>query len=169
MTSMMKNILSYSLLGIGLLVYCCCLYVEYMFVESTIVMMLTILGWTLLNYGLDNFDRQKFSYIISISGFILATSVFLFYGVTEVPIPRGAMIINLTGVATSLFIICLSILPIIYATTCDNDISFHSEFQSNESQEPQLEVKEEESFQVDDGWEIATDDDINSGNFEVAA
>ena len=166
---MMKNILSYSTLGFGLIIYSCYLYVEYMFVESAIIMMVTLLGWTLLNYSLDNFNRQIFSYVISISGFILAISVFLFYGITEVPIPRGAMIINLAGIATSLFIICLSVLPIIYATTCCDDTASHSEFKSQKQQEPQLQVKEEEDFQVDDGWEIATDNDISSGNFEVAA
>ena len=164
---MIKNILSYSLLGIGLIVYSCYLYVEYMFIESTIVMVLTVLGWTLLNYSIDNFDREKFSYVISIAGFIFATSVFLFYGITEVPIPRGAMILNLAGIATSLLIIFLSILPIIYATTCCDDVASHVEVQSN-MQPPPLQT-EEENFDVDDGWEIATDDDISSGNFEVAA
>ena len=70
--------------------------------------MVTILGWTLLKYSLDNFDRQVFSYVVSITGFIFASSVFLFYGITEVPIPRGAMVLNLTGIASALLISLVS-------------------------------------------------------------
>ena len=132
--------------------------------------MVTVLGWTLLNYSLDNFDRRVFSYVVSITGFIFASSVFLFYGITEVPIPRGAMVLNLTGIASALLIIFLSILPIIYATTCCDDIQFSPAPESTSNvQLPQLKIKEEENFDIDDGWEIATDDDITSGNFEVAA
>ena len=116
--------------------------------------------------------------ILGVSGLIFAISVFLFYGVTEVPIPEGAMVFNLAGIATTLFIILLSVLPIVFTVNCCNDASDCYDDTPNTLISPQLktepkpphpDVDDELDFEIDEGWEIATDEDISSDKFEIAA
>ena len=177
MPTVIRNIVSYSVLGIGLLIYSCYLYGEHMFVESSIVMMLTLFIWMVATCCLENFNQVIFSRVLGVSGLIFAISVFLFYGVTEVPMPEGAMIFNLAGIATTLFIILLSVLPIVFTVNCCNDASDCCDDTSNTLISPQLKtesqpspnVDDELDFEIDEGWEIATDEDISSDKFEIAA
>ena len=162
MSLMFKNCISYGVLTLGLLIYCCCIN-AYQFVESSIVMLLTILIWVTLTTFLELFDKLLFSKVLSITGLIFAISFFFFFGVEEVPIPQGAMLFNAPGIAITLFIIFMSALPILYIIHEDN-IPKTANTQS--SYRPPPETVEEN---IDDDWEIATDEDIESGNFEVAA
>ena len=162
MSLMFKNCISYGVLALGLLIYCCCIN-AYQFVESSIVMLLTILIWVTLTTFLELFDKLLFSKVLSITGLIFAISFFFFFGVEEVPIPQGAMLFNAPGIAITLFIIFMSALPILYIIHEDN-IPKTANTQSSYLPPPE---KVEES--IDDDWEIATDEDIESGNFEVAA
>ena len=162
MSLMLKNCISYGALTLGLLIYCCCIN-AYQFVESSIVMLLTILIWVTLTTFLELFDKLLFSKVLSITGLIFAISFFFFFGVEEVPIPQGAMLFNAPGIAITLFIIFMSALPILYIIHEDN-IPKTANTQS--SYLPPPETVEEN---IDDDWEIATDEDIESGNFEVAA
>ena len=160
---MLKNCISYGVLAIGLLIYCCCIN-AYQFVESTIVMLLTILTWVIMTTFLELFDKLLFSKVLSIVGLIFAISFFFFFGVEEVPIPKGAMLFNAPGIAITLFIIFMSALPILYIIHEDN-IPKIANTQSSYLHPAETVVNED----IDDDWEIATDEDIESGNFEEAA
>ena len=168
MTLLLKNCISYGVLTIGLLVYCCCIN-AYQFVESSIVMLLTILIWASLTTCLEHFDKLLFSKVLSVTGLIFAISFFFFFGVEEVPIPKGAMLFNVSGIAITLFIIFISALPILYIIHVDKIPTLantQSSYLPSAVSSTTNETLEEE---IDDDWEIATDKDIESGNFEVAA
>jgi len=167
MTLMMKNCISYGVLGIGLLMYFVFIN-AYQFVESTIVMLLAVMLWSVLTTYLDTFNTQIFSKVLSISGLIFAISFFFFFGVEEVPMPKGAMLFNASGIAMTLFIIFMSILPALYVIHGDKrKQTTHQDTPTTQSTQDFILPNEVE--EIDDNWEIATDEDIESGNFEVAA
>ena len=163
----MKNYMSYGVLGIGLLIYF--IFINaYQFVESTIVMLLVVLLWSALTTYLETFDTLIFSKVLSISGFIFAISFFFFFGVEEVPVPKGAMLFNTPGIAMTIFIIFMSVLPILYVIHGDQttDMVNHQ----TPVDQPSYNLSDNnQAKEIDDNWEIATEEDIESGNFEVAA
>ena len=167
MTLMMKNYISCGVLGIGLLIYF--IFINaYQFIESTIVMLLAIMLWSVLTTYLETFNTQTFSKVLSISGFIFAISFFFFFGVEEVPMPKGAMLFNASGIAMTLFIVFISILPALYVIHGDKTTnSANNEMPIVQS--PYDLSTHNDIEEIDDNWEIATDEDIESGNFEVAA
>ena len=164
----MKNCFSYGVLGVGLLIYL--IFINaYQFVESTIVMLLAIMLWTVLTTYLDTFEKETFSRVISISGFIFAISFFFFFGVEEVPVPKGAMLFNASGIAITLFIVFMSIIPILYIIHGDKAPQLTTSHQLTTDQQTYDLPNPEQVEQIDDNWEIATDEDIESGEFEAAA
>ena len=167
MTLMMKNYISCGVLGIGLLIYF--IFINaYQFIESTIVMLLAIMLWSVLTTYLETFNTETFSKVLSISGFIFAISFFLFFGVEEVPIPRGAMLFNASGIAMTLFIIFMSILPVLYIV--HGDKTTQTDNHKTSAAQPLYDLSPNNEVEaIDDNWEIATDEDVESGNFEVAA
>jgi hypothetical protein len=166
MTLMMKNCISYGVLGLGLLIYFVFIN-SYQFVESTIVMLLVILAWSALTTYLEIFNTLTFSKILSLSGFIFAVSFFFFFGVEEIPMPKGAILFNVAGIAGTLFIIFMSILPILYIIHGNNTLNTPN-YQTSIPEPQHNFINENVVEEIDDNWEIATDEDIESGNFEVA-
>ena len=69
MTSLMKNCISYGVLGLGLLMYFVFIG-SYQFIESTIVILITLLSWSAITTYLDTFDTITFSKILSSSSII---------------------------------------------------------------------------------------------------
>ena len=171
MNSLMKNCISYGVLGLGLLMYFIFIG-SYQFIESTIVILITLLSWSAITTYLDTFDTITFSKILSSMGLIFAISFFFFFGVEEVPVPKGAMLFNASGIAITLFIIFASILPLLYVIHGDNSIEPVNLPSSQVAPQPQATSAIESSSSlddIDDDWEIATEEDLESGNFEVAA
>ena len=69
-----KNYISYLVLLIGLICYCC--YINAMqFIPATIVMSTALLLWVAFNCYFDTFDRLLFSKILFISGIIISISI----------------------------------------------------------------------------------------------
>lgn len=167
MTLMMKNYISCGVLGIGLLIYV--IFINaYQFIESTIVMLLVVMLWSVLTTYLETFNTQTFSKVLSISGFIFAISFFFFFGVEEVPMPKGAMLFNASGIAMTLFIIFMSILPALYVI--HGDKTTNTTNNETPAAQPTHDLSSYNDIEeIDDNWEIATDEDVESGNFEVAA
>tara|TARA_A100001011_G_C14264535_1_gene824050 strand:+ start:951 stop:1466 length:516 start_codon:yes stop_codon:yes gene_type:complete len=171
MTSLMKNFISYGVLALGLLIYFVFIG-SYQFIESTIVILITLLSWSIITIYLDTFDTITFSKILSSVGFIFAISFFFFFGVEEVPIPEGAMLFSASGIAVTLFIVFASTLPLLYSMHGYNSIDPVNLPSSQVAVQPQTPNVIENSSSIDDiddDWEIATEEDLESGNFEVAA
>ena len=171
MTLLMKNCISYGVLGLGLLMYFVFIG-SYQFIESTIVILITLLSWSAITTYLDTFDTIIFSKILSSMGFIFAISFFFFFGVEEVPIPKGAMLFSASGIAVTLFIVFASILPLLYVIHGNRSIDPANLPTAQVVVQPQPTNVIENSSSTDDindDWEIATEEDLESGNFEVAA
>ena len=118
--------------------------------------------WVLYGFLLDAFDIRIFAGIISTSGFLVGLSVFFMYGIEEVPFPIGAIVFHSVGLAGALGIWLFSLFPIvilyqIYSERAKEKLETRFKFSEND---PKPEISSED-------WEIASDHDSQSGEFEV--
>ncbi len=121
-----------------------------------------LIFWVLYGLILDAFDVQIFAWIISASGFLVALSIFFMFGIEEVPYPIGAIVFHSGGFAGALGIGLFSLFPILIihqldATSVKEKSIIKSELFENK---PKQEIFSEE-------WEIANEDDLQSGEFET--
>ena len=117
--------------------------------------------WVIYGLLLDVFDVRIFAWVISLSGFLLALSVFFVFGVEEMPHPIGAIVFHTGGIAGSLGIGFFSLFPllILYQLNSQN-ISTKPGVLMNEDGFPAI-----PNLKRDD-WEMATEEERQSGEFE---
>jgi len=118
--------------------------------------------WVIYGLLLDVFDVRIFSWVISLSGFLLAISVFFVFGVEEIPHPIGAIVFHTGGIAGSLGIGFFSLFPLLI---------IHQLNSQNISTKPRV-LMNEDGFPAipnleSDDWELATEEERQSGEFEV--
>ncbi len=122
----------------------------------------TLILWVLYSLLLDAFDIRIFSWIISASGFLVAVSVFFMFGIEEVPYPVGAIVFHSGGLAGALGIGFFALFPILvlHHTGAKKlpQITREEPVMFREEMEPEKESNE---------WEMASDDDLQSGEFEI--
>ena len=158
----LKNILSIFILIIGFFAFAI-LSTNNNFNLALIYLTSTLILWVSYVLLMDLFDMRIFAIIISTAGFFVALSVFFMFGIEEVPFPAGAIIFHPEGIASALSISFFSLLPII--------LLYHGGFQiplknkipkvSSSKETPKITIN-------DDDWEIATEDDLQSGEFEFS-
>ena len=122
----------------------------------------TLIFWLLYGLLLDVFDVQIFAWIILVSGFLVSFSVFFMFGIEEVPYPVGAIVFHSGGFAAALGIGLFSLFPILVlhqlgATKTMEKVDGGHEFPKEETDS---EILSEE-------WEMASDDDFQSGRFDI--
>ena len=118
----------------------------------------TLILWTSFGLLLDVFDIRFFAAIISISGFMVAIAVFFLFGIQEVPYPIGAIIFHLEGIAGALGISFFSFFPIL--------VLYYADFNKNAV----IKLPQGDQSEIvidDDEWEMANEDDLQSGKFEL--
>ena len=122
----------------------------------------TLIFWVIYGLLLDAFDVKIFAFVISSAGFLLALSVFFLYGVNEVPYPVGAYVFNTGGIAGSLGIGLFSLFPllILHQTNTVNPVQKTAGNAEPNDTPPESELES-------DDWEFATEDELQSGEFEV--
>ena len=118
--------------------------------------------WVIYGLLLDIFDVRIFAWVISLSGFLLALSVFFVFGVEEMPHPIGAIVFHTGGIAGSLGIGFFSLFPLLI---------LHQLNSQNISTKPGVLINEDgfpaiPNLESDD-WELATEEERLSGEFEV--
>jgi len=122
----------------------------------------TLIFWVVYGLLLGTFDVRIFSWVISTAGFLLAISIFFLYGVEEVPHPIGAIVFHMGGIAGALGMGLFSLFPFLIIHQLNSDkiipISTPVEKKIDTSPEPELES---------DDWEFATEDELESGEFEI--
>jgi hypothetical protein len=118
--------------------------------------------WVLYGLLLDAFDVRFFAWIISASGFLVSISVFFMFGIEEVPYPVGAIVFHSGGLAGALGIGFFSLFPILIL------------HQTGAKKLPQITrtepviPREDMELEIESNeWEMASDDDLQSGEFEV--
>ena len=118
--------------------------------------------WVIYGLLLDVFDVRIFAWVISLSGFLLALSVFFVFGIEEMPHPIGAIIFHTGGIAGSLGIGFFSLFPLLIIHQLNSqNISTKSSVLMNEDGFPAIPTLES------DDWELATEEERQSGEFEV--
>ena len=123
----------------------------------------TIIFWVLYRLALDIFDIDIFARIISFSGLLVAISILCIFGIEEVPYPIGAFIFHAEGFAGALGIGLFSIFPIIMIYQIDRSDKINKELEEN-SNSSSNNLKSEIEYH---DWEIATEDDLFSDEFEI--
>ena len=121
----------------------------------------TLIFWVLYGLLLDDFDVRIFAWVISATGFLLAISIFFIYGVEEVPHPVGAIVFHAGGIAGALGMGLFSLFPllIMHQLSSDKTISITPVINENDTPpEPELES---------DDWEFATEEELESGEFDI--
>ena len=118
--------------------------------------------WVIYGLLLDVFDVRIFAWVVSLSGFLLALSVFFVFGVEEMPHPIGAIVFHTGGIAGSLGIGFFSLFPLLI---------IHQLNSQNISTKPGVLINEDgfpaiPNLESDD-WELATEEERLSGEFEV--
>ncbi|MDP7026930.1 MAG: hypothetical protein QF380_00815 [Candidatus Marinimicrobia bacterium] len=110
---------------------------------------------------MDDFDVRIFAWVISATGFLLAISVFVLYGVEEVPHPVGAIVFHAGGIAGALGMGLFSLFPLLVIhqlSSIKTPLSETNKLNENDTApEPELES---------DDWEMATEEELKSGEWE---
>jgi hypothetical protein len=156
----LKNILSALILIVGFFAFAI-LSTNNNFNLALIYLTSTLILWLSYVLLMDLFDMRIFAIIITAAGFFVAISVFFMFGIEEVPFPAGAIIFHPEGIACALSISFFSLFPIIFL--------YHGGFQMPiKIKTPKINLsKEKPNITInDDDWEIATEDDLQSGDFE---
>ncbi len=118
--------------------------------------------WVIYGFLLDVFDVRIFAWVISLSGFLLALSVFFVFGVEEMPHPIGAIVFHTGGIASSLGIGFFSLFPLLIIHQLNSqNISIKPGVLMNEDGFPAIPNLES------DDWELATEEERQSGEFEM--
>ena len=122
----------------------------------------TLILWISTGLALDIFNIRIFAGLISISGFMVAISVFFLFGIEQVPYPIGAIVFHLEGISGALGISFFSLFPIITLNyfELEHNNSIKSPHTDQFQNKPEIIID-------DDEWEIASEDDLQSGEFET--
>ena len=122
----------------------------------------SLILWVMYGLLLDVFDVRIFAWVISLSGFLLALSVFFVFGIEEIPHPIGAIVFHAGGIAGSLGIGFFSLFPLLI---------IHQLNSQNISTKPRV-LMNEDGFPAipnleSDDWELATEKELQSDEFEM--
>lgn len=154
----MKNNLKYipwMVLAIGLVIYALCIInntnVE---VYSGLTLMITLSSWACIQIALDSFRLTDFIRLFALAGYIFAVTVFFFSGVEEVSFPEGAIVFHISQIVKAFGIVFIASLPLLY-------------FYDNRGLISTASSKKEESDSSNDNWEAASQEDLDSGQWEL--
>ena len=161
MNQNLKKIASGLILIIGLILFFSSL-VNNNLNLALVSLMSTLIFWVIYGLLLDTFDVRIFSWVISTAGFLLAISIFFLYGVEEVPHPLGAIVFHMGGIAGALGIGLFSLFPLLIMHQLSSkktpSLATHKLNENDAAPDPELDSDE---------WEFATEDELQSGEFEV--
>ena len=141
------------ILIIGLVVYAFCIInntnVE---IYSGLIIMITLSIWTYVNIALGSFNITHFMRIFAAAGYLFAITIFFFSGVEEVSFPEGAIVFHISQIVKSIAIAFISSLPLLY-------------LYDTQGVERSPITKSEDAS--NDNWEAATQEDLDSGQWEL--
>ena len=144
-----KNILWIALAG-GSLIYLYNCFLSSL-ASTLLTLILILVLFTAASLFFNVFDIAEFMIILSISGFLVSLTILFHLGIEEVPYPNGAFLFHIDGILKSLIIAFLSSVPLLILFKTDNNI---------------IQTSSNLNYN-DDEWDVATDDDLSSGQFEI--
>lgn len=111
--------------------------------------------WLILSTSFNTYNINAFIYILSTAGIIISISLFFLQGVEELPFPKGALMFNIENIMKAMLLFFLSTVPLIM-------LGFDKKQTNNKAKLSSPTHKENEGL-----WEEATQEDLESGNYEV--
>ena len=117
-----------------------------------LTLMITLGAWACLNIAMNSFNLSHFIKVFSVAGYLFAITVFFFSGVEEVSFPEGAFVFHLSQIVKSIGIAFIASLPLLYF------------YDNRKSIQPMSNNEEEAST---NNWEAATQEDLDSGQWEL--
>ena len=143
-----KNILWVFLGGGGLVYMNLALFSNFNYALFSLV--ITLFTFVIFSLIVDLFNIKEFIIILSTCGIILSITTFFYYGVEEVAYPYGAILFHFEGILKSLIVLFVSLLPILFL------------YKGNDKANNRLVVDYNDSE-----WEVATSDDLDSGQYDL--
>ena len=141
-------------LVIGIVVYTFCVLNNTNVETYTgLTLMITLGAWACLNIAMDSFNLSHFIKVFAVAGYLFAITVFFFSGVEEVSFPEGAFVFHLSQIVKSVGIAFIASLPLLY-------------FYDNRKPMQSISNNEEEDTS-NNNWEAATQEDLESGQWEL--
>ena len=169
MNQNLKKIARGLILVIGLLLFFSSLLNNHLNL-SLIYLTSTLIIWVLYGLILDDFDVRIFAWVISATGFLLAISVFVLYGVEEVPHPVGAIVFHTGGIAGALGMGLFSLFPLLvmhqFSSKKATSPATHKLNGNDTTLDPGNDTAPDPELDSDE-WEFATEDELKSGEWET--
>ncbi len=132
-----------------------------------LIFLICTLGlWTIYHVNIESFDMNHFLLLVSFSGLVLAITMFLLFGVEETAFPKGALVFYSEGIAKSLGVAFLSIIPLLFLHQM-GEVSFSFPKPAPRPSAP-IEPKVETTVYDESEWEQISSEEANSGEFEIA-
>jgi len=113
--------------------------------------------WVFISLYSGKFYFQKLIQICCYAGFLFSITIFLSFGLEEMPYPEGAIIFHAKPIAISFLLVFISSIPLLYKTE-DN--------QKGVLDKNVIPASNQKQQAVNEKWEEATMDDLESGNYE---
>jgi len=156
MTKKHTNIILNLILLIGLAIYI--LLTTTSSLSNIIIWTIFVLYvWVFSSLCFNELNFQKLIKICCCVGVLFSITFFLSFGLEKMPYPEGAIMFHSKPIAISLIIFFISSLPLIYRIAdnqeCAKDKKTHTAFN-------------QEQKSINEKWEEATLEDLESGNFE---
>ena len=130
---------------------------------SLVVLSLSLILWLIFGLMFDAFDITIFAWILSSAGFLLSIAVFFIFGVEKVAHPVGAIVFHLGGIAGSLGIGLFSLFPILILYQLN-----YKGLPITNNNEPSKTINTNFESEIEsDDWEVVSEEDLESGNFEI--
>ncbi len=131
----------------------------------------TILIWIIWNKSLNTLNLNAFFTLILISGIIISATLLITFGIEPVGTRKGTLIhFHSDGIAIALGVLFFTLIPYIvfnlkFKLPKPFNITFVS---SKKSQSYSSKKSPQDKYVVGDAnWEIASDDDVKSGNYNI--
>ena len=113
--------------------------------------------WVFSSMYLGEFNFQKLIKICCYTGFLFSITVFLSFGLEKIPYPEGAIMFHAKPIAISFLLFFVSSIPPLYK------IADNQKHISENNVNPRFNQEKQE---INEKWEEATLDDLESGNYE---
>ena len=138
---------------------------------ASISILATFLLWMIWNKVADTLNLNSFFALLVTSGFIVSFTIFIVFGIEPIGTRKGTLIhFHSSGIAISLGVFFLTLIPyIIFNLKFKLPKPFNITFVSGFKTKPSTPKKASEDKYVvgDANWEIASNDDIESGDYNI--
>lgn len=138
---------------------------------ASMAILATILIWIIWHKAIDTLSLSAFFTLLLISGLIISTTILLIFGIEPIGTRKGTLIhFHVNGIAIALGVLFFTLIPyVVFNLKFTLPKSFNFTVVSNaKSKSSDVPKSPKDKYVVGDAnWELASDEDINSGNYNI--